>query len=445
MRALNFLLLVASSMSSGGVVWADISADGLSSRACPYSCRTVGLPKSECRDWRNGKLCFVEKLSGSIKPFKICVRAGLDSFKLRRECNAKRGEYEIALSDFKGEKGDPGADGADGASGAQGDAGSTGPQGAQGAPGATGATGNDGRDGADGQIRIYGDGSAGARSISGSVTLDDDNSQYTDFVINGGASLLVPSGTVVRCTGSFQNNGSITVLPALRDQPRFGENGRSLVDPNSGGTEAPGGVGGAALASGVAKRVFNPGLLGGGNGYREQSETGSDGGGNFTVICLGSVTNTGAIAANGVAASVQARGGGAGGIIILASKTSVTNSGSITANGAYGGALRATDPSSIGHGPGGGGGGGIVHLAAPAISNVGAISEDGGSGGAAGGAGSISAPVYVGGGGGGGSGGAGGDGGAVNPGNIGDDSTAAGGTGNAGQTIQSLVDPTALF
>ncbi len=434
------LLLIATLTTPFCVAgWAQTNARGISSQTCPYNCQSVGLSKSECKDWRRGNECFVEDLSVSTKPLRICLRPGSNSFKLRRTCNAARGESEVSLSDLKGEKGDTGATGP---VGAQGEAGS---DGVQGIAGTNGTDGFDGNDGADGQLRIYGDGSAGSRSISGSVTLNDDNSQYVNFVVNGGATLTVGSGTVIRCTGSFQNDGTITILPALRDQPRVGENGRALISPNSGGTEAPGGGGGFALSNGVAKGLVKVGLLGGGNGYREQSETGSDGGGNFTVICAGAVTNSGMITANGVDASVPARGGGAGGIVILASTISVANSGSITANGADGGALVATDPSSIGHGPGGGGGGGIVHLAAPAISNTGSVNVAGGDGGAAGGAGSISAPVYVGGGGGGSSGGAGGDGGAVNPGNIGNSSTAAGTAGSPGQVIQSLINPIALL
>jgi hypothetical protein len=32
----------------------------VSSRVCPYSCRTEGIPKSDCKDWREGNTCFVE-------------------------------------------------------------------------------------------------------------------------------------------------------------------------------------------------------------------------------------------------------------------------------------------------------------------------------------------------------------------------------------------------
>ncbi|RMG40307.1 MAG: hypothetical protein D6719_11315 [Candidatus Dadabacteria bacterium] len=34
----------------------------ITSRPCPYSCRTAGLKKKHCRDWRKGNMCFVEDL-----------------------------------------------------------------------------------------------------------------------------------------------------------------------------------------------------------------------------------------------------------------------------------------------------------------------------------------------------------------------------------------------
>lgn len=34
----------------------------VSSRNCPYDCRTQGIPKSDCREWRQGTVCYVEDL-----------------------------------------------------------------------------------------------------------------------------------------------------------------------------------------------------------------------------------------------------------------------------------------------------------------------------------------------------------------------------------------------
>src|SRR2546425_2515539 len=64
--------------------------------------------------------------------------------------------------------------------------------------------------------RIFGDGSAGARVIDASQNLrqggvGDVNFQYTDFTVNPGVTLTIQSGLVLRCTGSFVNNGTIVI------------------------------------------------------------------------------------------------------------------------------------------------------------------------------------------------------------------------------------------
>ncbi len=41
--------------------WADRHGE-ITSDDCPYSCTTEGIPLSDCRDWRNGNICFVEDL-----------------------------------------------------------------------------------------------------------------------------------------------------------------------------------------------------------------------------------------------------------------------------------------------------------------------------------------------------------------------------------------------
>ncbi len=367
---------------------------------------------------------------GSVHPrrrLRFCLRESTGVVRVRRRCDEARGEHAVLLDEMRGETGEQGVAGAAGATGAQGVAGPQGPA------------------GADGALRVYGDGSAGARTVASSTTLDDSNPQYTDFTVAVGVTLAVHSGTIIRCTGTFQNHGTIQVQPALRNQPRISENGLGSDAPNSGGLEASGADGGAGLPSGVAKGLLAMGLLGGGDGHHEVGESGSSGGGNVTILCQGAVNNAGTIAADGESAAVQSRGGGAGGIVILASGTSVTNTGTVQARGGSGGALLATDSNSTGHGPGGGGGGGLIHFIAPSLSNAGTVSIAGGSGGAAGGAGSITGVVYVGGGGGGGCGGAGGPGGDVEPGNSNNGSTSGGVAGASGLALQTLADPSALF
>ncbi|MCB0331360.1 MAG: hypothetical protein KDD70_16935 [Bdellovibrionales bacterium] len=35
----------------------------ITSSLCPYSCKTQGIPKKRCKDWREGERCYVEDLS----------------------------------------------------------------------------------------------------------------------------------------------------------------------------------------------------------------------------------------------------------------------------------------------------------------------------------------------------------------------------------------------
>ena len=35
----------------------------ITSRPCPYKCQIVGIPKKDCRDWREGNTCYVEDLT----------------------------------------------------------------------------------------------------------------------------------------------------------------------------------------------------------------------------------------------------------------------------------------------------------------------------------------------------------------------------------------------
>src|SRR5262245_28730335 len=84
----------------------------------------------------------------------------------------------------------------------------TGPQGEPGDQGAAGAPG------ADGSVRVYGNGSAGARTISADESWLEGgnppaNIQFTNFTIDAGVTLIIPSGTVIRCTGTFTNNGTL--------------------------------------------------------------------------------------------------------------------------------------------------------------------------------------------------------------------------------------------
>jgi len=339
-------------------------------------------------------------------------------------------------------------------SGPAGATGPTGTAGATGATGPTGATGATGASGADGQLRIYGDGASGAKTVSGSETLSDASAMYTDVVINSGATFSVPSGTAIRCTGSFVNNGTISVLSGTPGgqmigfdsssampayvAPHPGISARSPMTGESGDSSAlrTGGLGGFGLSVFQASLLRYPGPFAGGAGAGGLSQTGGRGGGSLVVLCEGSVTNNGAITANGEDIAAGAAGGGAG-VIILASKTSVTSSASstISAKGGDGG------ESTIATSPGGGGGGGIIHFISPTI-DVGSASTTvaGGSGGTH--ALDVTSNPRLGGPGGGASGGNGGNGGAVSSAsNI----PASGTSGAVGHIISTAVDPTSLF
>ncbi|RMG39274.1 MAG: hypothetical protein D6719_13715 [Candidatus Dadabacteria bacterium] len=372
------------------------------------------------------QLCFYSSVArAQKKSLKICSKTigSKTIVRARKNCKAKKGWQELDLSTLRG------ADGKDGANG---------------------------KDGADGQLRIYGDGSAGSRTVSLSTTLGADgnyNYQFVDFTVNSGVTLTVRSGTIIRCSGTFTNNGTITVdtganggftynvngsavsLAANEPQPGHARRAAQNGEIGDNSLTRKGGKGGNGLTVEAASQLLAPGLYGGGGGGADGAglqNIGSAGGGSFTVLAKQGIVNAGTISADG---QTLFGGGGGGGIIILASKNSIDNTGAITAKGGNG------DNSSSNQGAGGGGGGGIVHLLAPVISDTGTINVSGGLAGTAGAAGSVTANPRTGGGGGGGCGGSGGAGGQVNT--AGDPGTAA--NGGDGYIFKTAADPTALF
>jgi hypothetical protein len=381
-------------------------------------------------------------------------------------------------SSTQGPKGDPGpagpagaqgATGPQGAAGAQGPQGIQGPAGAAGAQGAAGATGPQGAPGADGSLRIYGDGSAGSHTLADAESLWvgadppalSENLQFVDFTVPAGIVLIVPSGVVIRCSGTFTLRGTISVgesgqstgtsigpgsvpvvaprigtpFPGISSRiPMTGEFGDATVD-------RLGGLGGGGLWPLQARSLLRPGPSGGGG-----SGAGlfSWGGGSLTVLAkTGIVIAAGAsITARGSDAGVTqptaagGAGGGGGGVIILASRGSIAQHGTIDASGGAGA------PSTPASAHGGGGGGGIIHLLAPAIDvSGGTLRVNGGS------IGSISGPITEtlrsGGQGGGGSGGIGGNGGIASAGP--NHTPWSGESGQPGYALQSRLDPTSLF
>ena len=319
--------------------------------------------------------------------------------------------------------------------------------------GADGATGPSGAAGVDGSLRIYGDGSAGAASVLTNSSLNSANLQYTDFTVNSGVTLTVPSGTVIRCTGTFTNNGTInvgtfaaggrhgTISSALYTvQSGSGHAGSSIAPSGDGGfgTDASNVYGGGevgGLVEAQARQILKPGPAGGAGGGAG-GLFGASGGGTVTVLCKGGIVNNGTISANGSSTFfTYGDGGGGGGIVILASQASVTNSatGVINVKGGNGSAAMASS------GAGGGGGGGWTHFIAPVINSLGTITATGGTGGSN--VTPVTAVPRFGGGCGGSSYGGGGLGAAV----AASDASNLGGDGDPGAALQTLADPTSLF
>jgi hypothetical protein len=333
----------------------------------------------------------------------------------------------------------------------EGPTGPTGPTGPQGATGPAGPTGATGPAGAGSQLGIYGDGSAGSLAVTASGDLltlaGSANLQFTDVTIDAGVTLNVPSGAVIRCTGTFTNNGRIEVATSEISGPQGNGPGVAHLpagNGNSGGAleDVPGGPGGVGLSSGEAVFLLlvTPAAGGAGGGqFSGMLHNGGAGGGGFVVLAAGAIENgaAGVIQADGQDAPSSGAGGGAGGIVILASPTSVVNAGSISAHGGTGADAVSLEIIA----GGGGGGGGIVHLISPSITvSAGTIDVAG----AAGGASAMGEPLTrFSAGGGGACGGNGGAGGSVIP--DPDNTLEAGENGTDGYDLQTVEDPTALF
>jgi hypothetical protein len=312
-------------------------------------------------------------------------------------------------------------------------------------------TGLVGPPGADGQLRVYGDGSAGTRTFT-SGDPKDTNLQYTDCTVPAGVVISFPSGTVIRCTGTFTNNGTVVATSGAQggvcaqyNAPNTASYrppslGVALAAPLSAergtATQVQGGQPGVPLNAGNARALLRPGPGAGGGGSCG-ADAGGPGGGGLTILAAAAIVNNGTIEVSPLAATGLGGGGGAGGVLILASRGTITNSGALRAEGGPGGS--AHDYGTIGAAAGGGGGGGIVHLLAPTIT-AGLVSVAGGPPGAAAVGSFPGASTRVGGGGGGACGGAGGYGG-----NVIGTTPGAGSPGEAGLFLQSVLDPTSLL
>ncbi len=333
-----------------------------------------------------------------------------------------------------------------------------GPQGPAGLDGQDGAEGPPGADGQDAPETLYGDGSSGAREITGDTrfeTASDVNQLWTDFSVAAGATLRIQSGAVIRCTGSFVNYGTIVIETGAQGGARSGYD----ISTVEGVSQAPAlGINTLVAASGEvgdasSGRVGGPGgdgisefeafslltvSLRAGSGGGAALYDGGAGGGGVIILAEGPVENFGTIVADGADAS-DGGGGGGGGVLLIASGDSITNAAgaSLMVRGGAGGS------SGENAAPGGGGGGGLIHLLAPVVDNAGSTNVDGGNAGTIADGALVTVEPRAGGGGGGGSAGAGGSGGDVPAGaSIAPLAAEAGGPG---RFLITLQQPTLLF
>jgi hypothetical protein len=230
---------------------------------------------------------------------------------------------------------------------------------------------------------VYGDGSAGDLIVGpGSTTLDQANLNFANIVIQPGGTLSLRSGTVLRCTGSFSNDGTLRVIDfakggsqdipsATRPNPNSVAAGRSDLLGNVAGNGecgdnaltrvgGSGGDVGFVSASPLLPRITQFRSTGGGGGGASHTGSGGDGGGVVYLACAGAVLNVGVISAEGADGSTGA-GGGGGGIVVIASGSQINNTGIISVTGGNGGS------SSASRGAGGGGAGGAIVLISPSV------------------------------------------------------------------------------
>jgi hypothetical protein len=146
---------------------------------------------------------------------------------------------------------------------------------------------------------------------------------YRNVLIGIGASLYVPSGSVIRASGYFLNAGTIEVTNAANGGIRMfnldrsglaasspAHPGRSTGIAGDGGISnstqgAPGGYGSRSLGGNVGSLLsLRPGLFAGGGGGAATSRRGW-GGGTFVVIARGRLVNGGNINAAGSAGVIK--------------------------------------------------------------------------------------------------------------------------------------------
>jgi len=80
-------------------------------------------------------------------------------------------------------------------------------------------------------MTIFGNGSAGSKHISVDTIFDvnEFNLQYKDFTIDATVTLTIPSGAILRCHGTFTNNGTL-IVPTAAAGGQYGNYSSSTID-----------------------------------------------------------------------------------------------------------------------------------------------------------------------------------------------------------------------
>ncbi len=252
-----------------------------------------------------------------------------------------------------------------------------------------------------GAVGLYGDGSAGALNITTSMDLNalptGYNHQFTTITVAAGATLTVPSGTILRCTGNATISGQIEVGTFSQQTTlATGANNYNNLFPAPGIALTPAGgtsivVPGEGLLAGTAATLPLR-SLGGGAGLQPGGSREGGGGGSFTLLAQGTLTITGGITATGARGTTfpgtsgsygTGGGGGGGGVLTLVGKAGIINNGVVSVKGGAGGdgAFNTNFPTCNIVCGGGGGGGGVLRLLGASVSGSGQALVSGGDGG----------------------------------------------------------------
>lgn len=247
-----------------------------------------------------------------------------------------------------------------------------------------------------GGATIGGDGSDGAKSLSGSETQVQ---QYNATTMTLGGSYSSLSGSVYNCTGAFTTSTNTwTVGNGYKGGDQTIAQQTNGAGPGGGnqGSARGGGGGGCGGNGGAASQQSNPangqggwavplsrGLAGSGGGGGAGFGNGGNGGGSVEICNSGTgitISTGGAINAVGQSSAASASsgavgsGGGSGGVISLYSTVSITHTGTCSVAGGNAGAM------SVGSAWGGGGGGGGYGLDySPSNTGAGAKTVSGGT------------------------------------------------------------------